>query len=83
MSKEIIPCICMTCGVRNDFSTDNGYCQNGHDNWLEYRDVFHTDDNFDDHFLKQAMHIFNMNAQQLSRDFKNVSIKQFTVVNPI
>ncbi len=31
--------MCLTCGVRNDHSTLNGYCQNGHDDWLEYRDV--------------------------------------------
>lgn len=39
MSKRIIPCLCMTCGVRNDFSNHSGFCQNNHDNWLEYRDV--------------------------------------------
>lgn len=35
----IINCICMTCGERNDHSTDNGLCKCGADDWLEYRDV--------------------------------------------
>lgn len=37
--KRIIPCLCMTCGVRNDFTNPSGFCQNNHDNWLEYQDV--------------------------------------------
>lgn len=37
--QELISCICLTCGIRNDHSNPTGCCQNGHDDWLEYRDV--------------------------------------------
>ncbi len=69
----------MTCGIRNDFSTDNGFCQNGHDNWLEYRDVFLMED-ASDIPLKQAMIIFDKTKEELRKDFKDTSIKQFTIV---
>ena len=36
--EDMILCVCLTCGVRNNHSTDDGYCQNGHDDWLEYID---------------------------------------------
>lgn len=37
--NAIFPCLCLSCGVRNDYNSPHGYCANGHDNWLEYRDV--------------------------------------------
>lgn len=65
--------------MRNDFSTDNGFCKNGHDNWLEYRDVFLLED-ASDIPLQQAMIIFDKTKEKLRKDFKDLSIKQFTVV---
>lgn len=44
--KQILPCLCMTCGVRNDFTHPAGFCQNGHDNWLEYSDVVERNEFF-------------------------------------
>ena len=69
MAKEFHSCICMTCGVRNDHSTENGYCQNGHDNWLEYRDV-HQKNNF----FKKASKIFGISGQELERLFIDRSV---------
>lgn len=31
---ETMKCICITCGT-NKQNPKNGYCKNGHDNWLE------------------------------------------------
>ena len=76
MAKEIHSCICMTCGVRNDHSTENGYCQNGHDNWLEYRDVYHKNE-----FFKKAMKIFDLSSQQLERSFVDKSVLQIPIKN--
>jgi hypothetical protein len=45
---ELISCVCMACGHRNDHTDPNALCQNGgHDNWLEYRDVISKNEWFE------------------------------------
>lgn len=69
MPKEIYSCICMTCGVRNDHSTENG-----HDNWLEYRDVYHRNE-----FYQIAMKIFGIKGQELERLFMDKSVLKISI----
>lgn len=44
--KEIIYCVCLTCGVRNSKenteTSKSGECINGHDDWLEFMDFDHV-----------------------------------------
>ena len=72
--KEYYSCICMTCGVRNDHSTESGFCQNGHDDWLEYRDVY-----WDNEHAKRAQKLFNLSAYELELKFRDKNIKQLKI----
>lgn len=78
MAKEIINCVCMTCGVRNDHSTDNGYCRNGHDNWLEYYDVVNKNE-----FFKDTCIAFKMTEEELTEKFMNNNIKNLKKMNGV
>lgn len=40
--------ICCTCGT-NESNPDNGYCKNGHDDWLEERDFHYVETRFQVH----------------------------------
>ena len=75
---NVIPCVCLTCGIRNDFSNPTGYCQNGHDDWLEYRDVFLEED-ASTAPLKRAMKLFCMTKEELREAFVDKSIKRFKI----
>ncbi len=84
-SDEFISCVCITCGVRNDHSDPQGFCQNGHDDWLEYRD-FQPEgevDNKSSEVIDRAMSTFNMSYTELENQFMNSSITQFTVYGQI
>lgn len=72
--KEIISCICLSCGVRNDHSTSDGFCKNGHDNWLEYRDIYLKNEFFD-----YALKITGLTADQLIKAFLDNSVKQIAI----
>lgn len=74
-TETVIPCICLTCGVRNDFSHPNGYCQNNHDDWLEYSDVVNQNQ-----FFKRAMRQTGWNSEELTTKFMNANIKQFKFI---
>jgi len=74
--KNIIPCICMTCGIRNDFSHENGFCQNGHDNWLEYRDVAQENE-----FFKRFAVTAGLSEDELRAAFLDTKIKQIKITN--
>lgn len=76
--KETISCVCMTCGIRNDHSRPDGFCQNGHDDWLEYRDVMLID-GADHTPLARALRITRMKLPEFRRAFLNNSIKQFPI----
>lgn len=75
-----IPCICMTCGVRNNFTNLVGFCQNGHDDWLEYRDVFLTE-GAEKAPRERAKKIFGMTANELKKAFSDTSILVFKIVS--
>lgn len=62
-------CICLTCGIRNDFTHPDGYCQNGHDNWLEGRDVRQRNATF-----QLACSLSGMTASDLTKAFMHKSI---------
>ena len=72
MEKEIINCVCMVCGIRNDHSHEDGLCQNGHDDWLEYYDVVHENEFFD-----FACKKFNIPPQQMKKKFMDNTVLQF------
>lgn len=73
MAKKKIPsCICLTCGVRNDHSHEDGWCQNDHDDWLEYRDVYLENEHFD-----RALELTEMSSEDFKLSFMDNSIKQF------
>lgn len=77
--KEIIPCICMTCGIRNDLKKpqENGHCKNGHDNWLEYRDVMGIDDGeYNFQYVQETANRFGLSIEQLTTKFLDTRIKQ-------
>jgi hypothetical protein len=75
--KEIISCVCMTCGVRNNHRHEHGYCQNGHDDWLEYRDVISRNQ-----WFYEALNIFQMADVDFTQLFMDNSVKQFDVLEP-
>lgn len=74
MNKTIISCVCMTCGIRNDHSTENGYCSNGHDNWLEYRDVIARNV-----WFYYFMNKFNLSADELTNRFMDSKVTRFII----
>jgi hypothetical protein len=61
--------------VRNDFSNPHGMCQNGHDDWLEYRDV--TAQN---QFFQRAIRQTGWTAEELTAKFMDVTVKSFKFV---
>lgn len=75
--KQIYPCICTICGVKNDFTSEEGWCQNGHDSWLEYRDIRNKNE-----FFQEAKHVFLLDENTLIEKFKDKSIKKLKVYNP-
>ena len=75
-NEGIIPCICLTCGVRNDFSTDNAYCQNGHDDWLEFEDVQSKNQ-----YFERAIKLTKMSPEELHKQFMDKNILQFKIYN--
>lgn len=76
MNKQIISCICLTCGIRNDHTEPHGFCQNGHDNWLEYRDVINKNEHF-----KKALKITGLSAEEFTDVFMNNNIKQIKIIH--
>lgn len=70
MAKTFHSCICLTCGVRNDHSHPDGFCQNGHDNWLEYRDLKQRNATF-----KLACHLTGFTEEELIKLFKTPAVK--------
>lgn len=75
MSRIRHSCICLTCGVRNDHSHPDGFCQNGHDDWLEYRDVIRANETFE-----RAKKVFGTTEPDLTALFTNPNIKQIEIV---
>jgi len=61
--------VCMTCGSRD---TPGGYvgglCKNGHDNWLEYRDIMGHHPDAED-IVRNAMKIFSLTLMELETKF--------------
>jgi hypothetical protein len=76
MAKEIISCVCLTCGIRNNHTHPDGLCQNDHDDWLEYRDVVQMNYHF-----KRALKLFDLTADDFTSQFMNNEIKQFVIKN--
>lgn len=71
----------MTCGVRNDFTNPSGFCQNGHDNWLEYYDVINKNQ-----FFKLAVEQSGMNEDKFTAafmDYENKFISQANFHNKV
>lgn len=69
----------MTCGIRNDLEnpTEDGYCKNGHDNWLEYRDVMGVEGGDENKIIvKKAARRFKLSVAELKKKFLDPSIKQ-------
>jgi hypothetical protein len=75
-SGPTIPCVCLTCGVRDNYTSKNGYCQNGHDNWLHEDDVAARDEHFE-----RAVKITGFTPDELERKFNNPYIKKFPIKN--
>lgn len=67
-------CICLTCGIRNDHSHPEGLCQNGHDDWLEYRDVKYKDEHFE-----RAKRVFGLSGRELKKKFFDPEMKQIAI----
>ena len=64
----------MTCGKRNDHKHKQGLCSNGgHDNWLEYYDVTHQTEWFQDMVERTGL-----TEDEFTRLFMDNSFKQFT-----
>jgi hypothetical protein len=76
--QEIYPCVCLTCGVKNDFTHPDGLCQNGHDDWLEYRDILNMSTDVDSaKTIVRAMRIFNLSEEKLKELFVDKKVTQF------
>ncbi len=76
--KKIQSCICLTSGIRNDHSHPDGLCQNGHDDWLEYRDVFLLK-GADAKPRNRAKKVFNVTLKELQQLFCDTSITQISL----
>jgi hypothetical protein len=75
--KEIISCLCMNCGHRNDHTHPDGFCQNcEHDAWLEYRDVIKKNE-----FFKLTAKLAGIEPELFSIKFMDNSIKIIPLVN--
>jgi hypothetical protein len=70
---EIIPCVCLTCGVR--FSNPLGHCPDGHKDWLDHGDV--TKQN---QFFQRAIRQTGWTAEELTAKFMDVTVKSFKFV---
>lgn len=78
IKKPIIYCVCLTCGIRNDKDNPDSFCRNGHDDWLEYRDVM-GEDGADPQWLKRALRLTKMNKEKFIELFLDPEIKQFPI----
>lgn len=76
-----IPCVCTICGLRWDPEQEDSLCQNGHDSWLEWRDIEMLE--VDNTSLKKACKAFGMNQKQVREQFLNSYIQPFKIVKPI
>lgn len=79
MDKIIHSCVCLTCGIRNDHTNPTGYCQNDHDDWIEYRDVMLIE-GASHQPLKRAGKITGLGINEFRRQFLDPSIKQFKIL---
>ncbi len=77
--KEFIPCVCLTCGVRNNFTHENGFCQNDHDDWLEFRDFQLEGEWSNPRILKRAMKLTGYSREELEQNFMNPLVTQFPI----
>lgn len=68
-AQTFISCICMICWVRNDHSSDDGWCQNGHDYWLEYRDVVSKNE-----FFMEACEKLGVSQEYLTGKFLDSNV---------
>ena len=60
---SIVAALCLTCGARDDHRAD-GYCKNGHDDWLELWDVEQQNS-----FFKRALRQSGLTAEELKSRF--------------
>lgn len=74
--KDPIPCVCMTCGIRDDDSHPGGLCQNGHDNWFEYRDL-----HMDSQWFKFMIKATGWKRTKFIQQFKDPTVKLFPVAD--
>jgi hypothetical protein len=91
--KVIHYCVCTICGIRNDKDNPESTCRNGHDSWLEYRDVevvryvneiqimAFSNEAYEP--FKTAMIATGYTKQRLFNHFMDTTIKQFTIVKPL
>lgn len=61
-----IYCICIICGFRNYPDNLSSFCPRGHDDWLEYRDLFGKGHK---PTVRRAQKIFNMDRKTLEEKF--------------
>ena len=67
-TKEMscVYCVCITCGFRNYSGNPSNLCPRGHDDWLEYRDLFGKGHKST---VRRAQKIFNMDRKTLEERF--------------
>ena len=63
-----ITCLCMRCGIRNDHSHPNGFCANGHDVWLEFKDIQERNEFFEETRLRAGMTVKDFIQQFIHKD---------------
>lgn len=78
MAKDRYSCICLTCGIRNDHSRPDGLCQNGHDNWLEFRDFKHNAA-----VVQAACDLSGMSREELKKLFMTPSVTYIRMYHDI
>jgi hypothetical protein len=78
LKPAYLGCVCLTCGIRNDADNPSSFCRNGHDDWLEYRDVMGEED-ADPKWLKRALRLTRMGKAKFVELFLDPEIKQFPI----
>lgn len=82
--KDKISCICLTCGIRNDHTHPDGFCQNGHDDWLEYRDFEMAGLKESDgmQHIERAKKATGLSKRELTTRFMNPEVKHIPIRKP-
>lgn len=72
--------ICLTCGIRSDRSRTDDLCQNGHNDWLKYWDLFSKrDKNEQDEIMHRVVMLTGWSPEEIKKAFVHPDISSFPI----